>query len=52
MFAFVFFGEKLKSKGFSSLFSPRKRVFGGGISSVVEFQNSDVRNHAKITKAP
>ena len=38
MVAFVFFGEKLNSEGFSSLFSPRKRVFGKRSSTVVEFK--------------
>ena len=37
MVAFVFFGEKLKSEGFSSLFSPRKRAFGKRTGTVVKF---------------
>ena len=37
MVAFVFFGEKLKSEGFSSLFSPRKRGFGRKTYTIVEF---------------
>ena len=48
MVAFVFFVEKLKSEGFSSLFSPRKRVFGKRTSTVVEFTGkgvSDIKAH-------